>query len=203
MANTIINLGKKVWASFNALGKMLVSGAIGLAALFGAYKLITSRPKIEFNISQTPIWGYYNDIENGKRYAQYLVEASIVNHGDKPYFPASYKMTVSYPNGKVIYEPFSITDTFLIPQMSGDIVLFDRTKDLVRVTKIESDGVVNGMIWFRTEVTPEIAFIDISHYDFFKFSIFDTNGKQVESKTFTYLPVRGKGFSPKSGVEIK
>lgn len=203
MPNKIAKPLSKFWKSLSVAWKALISLATALGILYGIYKLFTSGPNVEFIPTIAPTWGYWTD--NGKQYAQYLVEVSIVNNGDKPYYPVNYKMKVSYGYKDAIYQPFSIPDTFHYPESVGPTKLsFDQKKDLTRVTKIEPDGIVTGFIWFRMELTPSNQMIDISHYNSIKFEIFDVNGKKVESKTFHYLPyIEGKRYSPQSGVETK
>lgn len=179
----------------------LITG--GVITLWGFWDKINSGANIAFVTITAPRWGYQND--NGKTYAQYLVEASLFNSGDKPFYPISYKMKVSYGNMDAIFTPYSLTDSFYLPLAPGSKkISLDYRKDLTRVTKIEPDGIVTGFLWFRLELTQNNQMIDFTHYNSIKFQIFDINGKKTETKAYHYLPFDdGKGYYPKNGIEVK
>ena len=177
---------------------LLGGGILTISAIFN---LITSGPDIEFNVHHTVGSYFYSD---SNYYYSYTVDVSIVNKGDKPYFPLHYELKAHWKDADLTFDSYSFPDNSVIGNKGPMKIDLNFQKDLTKVNKIEPDGIVTGFIQFIFKLTPEMRYKNFLDYEYLQFTVYDTKEEKWESKKikFSNYEIR-KSYSPQSGIETK
>jgi hypothetical protein len=173
----------------------------GILTISAILNLFTSGSKIDFIVHHTV--GSYVYFDNSYYYA-YTVDVSIVNNGDKPYFPLHYDLKAHWKDADLTFNSYSFPENSVIGNKGPMKIDLNFQKDLTKVDKIEPDGIATGFIQFIFKLTPEMRYKNFLNYDYLQFTVYDTKEKKWESEKIKFSNYENrKSYSPQSGIETK
>jgi hypothetical protein len=181
-------------------GLLLGVGILGGGQLYDRFK---SGPDIKIKLEYlTPSYGY-SPINKRYEYV-YTLELSLVNKGDKPYFPRQYRLIAEFGGQRITFHPYSLKDYQKAINTGIQEVHVDPKSDLTRIKEVPSNGIASGFLEFMAPIQDTANLIDLQRYDFLQVEILDQDEDVERSEKYSYkqFGIRNENH-PRNGVELK